>query len=181
MKSPASPRIRLEHAEFKLPGVWRSAALLSALSLVLVLGGCATATYSPVMGKPKPGKMGNRALVNSCFLLPIYSGPPNRPYAVVGIVHSASGSNITQAARVAVREANENGADALVLLDESVLRAGVRTTGTGFGLWNAYSRDFSDEELPCPDLGVSPSWRAYVDYFSAIYESEFVFAAIRWL
>jgi hypothetical protein len=128
----------------------------------------------------KPGTMGTWAVVNSCLALPVYSGPPNRPYVVTGIIHAASGSHTLQAARVAAQEAAENGADALVLLNEFVQRGGMTTTGTMFGLWNAYSRDVSDD-WPCHDLGVPPLWRAYVSTLPAIYESEIVFAAIRWL
>lgn len=154
--------------------------MLAALCVLFALNGCATATYAPVVGKMKPGTLGTRAVVNSCLALPLYSGPPDRPYVVTGIIHAASGSNTMQAARAAVREAAQNGADALVLLNEYVQRGGMTTTGTMFGLWNAYSRDVS-EDWPCRDLGVPPDWRAYVSSLPAIYESELVFAAIHWL
>jgi hypothetical protein len=180
MKSPASPGTRPQKAAVERSGILRSGAMLALLCLALAASGCATATFAPVAGDPKPGKMGTRAVVNSCLILPVYSGPPNRPYVVTGIIHAASGSNTMEAARAAVREANQNGADALILLNEYVRRAGKMTTGTSFGLWNAYSRDVS-EDWPCPDLGVPPLWRAYISSLPSIYESEIVFAAIRWL
>jgi hypothetical protein len=179
MKPPVPPRIRQEEVEFERSGILRSAIMLATLCLALALSGCATATYAPVAGQP-PGKTGTRAVVNSCLRLPLYSGPPKRPYVVIGIIHAASGANSMEAARAAVREANEHGADALVLLEEYVRRAGIRTTGTSYGLWNAYSRDVS-VEWPCPDLGAPPLWRAYISSLPSVYESEIVFAAIRWL
>jgi hypothetical protein len=180
MKSPVSPRIRpRQHAEFEPSGLGIRAMGLAALVLALALTGCATATFAPLPGGAVPGTPGSRAMMNSCLRLPIYSGPPNRPYEIMGIVHCASGANPMQAARAAVREGAEHGAEALVLMNEYVKIAGVKTPGATFGLWNAYSRDIS-VEWPCRDAGVPPLWRAYVDCLPAIYESEYLFAAIHW-
>lgn len=149
--------------------------------LGFAMSGCATATFVSVGGDPKPAKTGNRALVNRCMKLPIYSGAPDRPYVVIGVIHSDAGSdNYMGAARAAVREADQHGAEGLILLDERLRRAGMMTTGTGLGLWNAYSRG-APGLVMCQDQGVSPLWRAYVSTLPAIYELEYVFAAIRWL
>ena len=62
------------------------------------------------------------------YKLPVFFGPPNRPYRVIGYLDAESGnlaiwqSGKVEALRPAVKVAARHGADALILVTQGVAR-----------------------------------------------------------
>lgn len=157
------------------------AVRLLAAACVLVLGGCATATFTPLEGKPKPGALGKNAKVNTDWDLPIYSGPPSRPYVVIGMIEADAGEGgIDGLTRAAIREAEANGADGLIVVSADRQVTGVMTTG--FGGWPAYGWGGPWPYYPA----YGPFWGPYfggpfVGVSRPVFDTVALFAAFRWL
>ena len=68
------------------------------------------------------------------YKLPVYFGPPNRPYRVIGSIDAESGnlaiwqSGKIESLRPAVKEAAQHGADAIIVIAQAVESRGSTTT-----------------------------------------------------
>jgi len=119
------------------------------LAAMLVLTGCATADFTPYVGAQQNWPTSSGAFVQTVeagigpmseggrYKLPVYFGPPNRPYRVIGYLDAESGnlaiwqSGKTEALRPAVKIAARHGADALILVTQGVETRGSTTTSFG--------------------------------------------------
>ncbi len=103
----------------------------------LLFAGCAThTTYLPWEGS-QHWSVSDGAFVNRQYRLPIYSGPPGRPYEVLGLVRVQVHG---QPEHDAVREAVKHGADALFPYSSEKSAAGTYgySATEHFG-WGPYS------------------------------------------
>src|SRR5438477_6225973 len=119
--------------------------LLATVCLATALTGCATADFTPYVGEQQRWPTAKGAFVTTVnsydgpgrsgtgqqYTLPVYFGPPNRPYRVLGYVDvdTPVGRLFEQSTQVttlkpAIREAGQHGADAII-----VIARGVETTG----------------------------------------------------
>lgn len=135
--------------------------LLPILPLILFFTGCAQVTYMPYE-PPFSGKVGTTAAVNQKYKLPIYQGPPARPYTVIGAI-TASSNDFRTIDRDAVSKAIKEGADALIFFDGDEKYMG----SIGFG--NANITPYNS------GLGVSG-----YGMNSAIINTSRLYAAIKW-
>jgi len=125
--------------------------LLTTLVAAAVLAGCATADFTPYTGAQQKWPTAPGAFVQvveaghgpmaegGAYKLPVYFGPPNRPYRVIGSIDAESGnlaiwqSGKIESLRPAVREAAQHGADAVIVLGEDVETRGYSTTAFAQG------------------------------------------------
>ena len=119
-----------------------------------VLTGCATADFTPYVGEPQkwptakgvfvtminsydgPGRSGT----GQQYTLPVYFGPPNRPYIVLGSVDVETpvdrlfeGSAQTTTLKPAVRVAGQHGANAIIVIAQDVQTTGYSTSSFAQG------------------------------------------------
>jgi hypothetical protein len=120
-----------------------------ALLLAAVLGGCATADFTPYVGAQQNWPTSSGAFVQTIeagngpmseggrYKLPVYFGPPNKPYRVIGYLDAESGSlaiwqsGKTESLRPAVKVAARHGADALILVAQGIETRGSSTSSFG--------------------------------------------------
>jgi hypothetical protein len=116
--------------------------------LALLLSGCATADFSPYVGEQQKWPTAKGAFVTTInsydgpgrsgtgkqYTLPVYFGPPNRPYAVLGSidVDAPVGRLFEQSEAIttlkpAMREAGQHGADAIIVIAQEVETRGYST------------------------------------------------------
>jgi hypothetical protein len=101
-----------------------------------VLCGCANVEYTAYSGSQQNWPVASGSFVQRKFDLPVYIGPPDRPYGVLGYmgVESApltvweSGKN--ESIKPAVKEAAKHAADAVVLVASG-------TNVTGYATFNS--------------------------------------------
>ena len=89
------------------------------LSLLIILGfltGCAHSTFTRTT-------MNNGALDREDAVLPVYLSPPNEPYDVIGTINVES-SRHRNPDKVASAQAMQQGANALILLNEGTTQVG---------------------------------------------------------
>ena len=162
--------------------VWRIAAIVP-LGLLVLCGGCATATFTAIEGKLRPGALGKNAMVNTDWGMPIYSGPPTRPYVVIGLIRAKGGEGgIKGLTRAAIRQAEINGADGLIVVNAARRLVGYSTTAT-VGPWPGYGWG---GPWPYCGPGYGPYWGPYfggpyVGVTQPVYQSTALFDAFRWL
>src|SRR5436190_11953972 len=120
-----------------------------AFSLAAALTGCATADFTPYEGAQQKWPTSSGAFVRTInsydgpgrsgtgqqYTLPVYFGPPNRPYIVLGSVDVDTpvgrwfeGSETTTTLKPAVRVAGQHGADAIIAIAQNVETQGYSTT-----------------------------------------------------
>src|SRR5438874_4791328 len=125
---------------------------LIVLSLAAALSGCATADFTPYEGAQQNWPTARGAFVRTVnsyngpgrsgtgqqYTLPVYFGPPNRPYNVLGYVdvdtpvgRLLEGSEETATLKPAVREAGQHGADAIIVVAQGVETRGYSTSTFG--------------------------------------------------
>ena len=122
---------------------------LFALSLATALAGCATADFTPYVGAQQNWLTSSGAFVQTIeagnglmseggrYKLPVYFGPPNKPYRVIGYLDAESGSlaiwqsGKTESLRPAVKVAARHGADALILVAQGIETRGSSTASFG--------------------------------------------------
>lgn len=131
-KTKATWRKQVDTANFgvepRSPGRCRSvrAKVVFSAGIVTALCACTQVNYTAYVGQQQDWPFATGATVQRDFALPVYQGPPDRPYRVLGWVQveNARGRLWRRAGgiRVAVKEAAERGADAVILL---------RNRGTG--------------------------------------------------
>jgi len=125
---------------------------LLAVVLVAALAGCATADFTPYVGAQQnwptaPGsfvKVVNsydgpgRSGTGKQYTLPVYFGPPNRRYTVLGSVDVDTpvgrlfeDSEQIATLKPAVRKAGQHGADAIIVVAQNVETRGYSTASVG--------------------------------------------------
>src|SRR5438477_3314469 len=126
--------------------------LLATVCLATALTGCATADFTPYVGEQQRWPTAKGAFVTTItsydgpgrsgtgqqYTLPVYFGPPNRPYVVLGSVDVDTpvgrlfeGSEQVTTLKPAVRVAGQHGADAIIVNGQDVEARGYGTTGFG--------------------------------------------------
>src|SRR5437763_7216290 len=110
---------------------------LIGLLIATTLTGCATADFTPYTGAQQKWPTAPGAFVKTveaghgpmaeggAYKLPVYFGPPNKPYQVIGSIDAEVPlgfyqSGKTESLRPAVREAAQHGADAIIVLAQGV-------------------------------------------------------------
>ena len=129
----------------------RSMTLPPSAVALCILTSCASAEFTPYTGAQQDWPTAPGAFVQSVeagigpmseggrYKLPVYFGPPNRPYRVIGMLDAESGnlamwqSGKIEALRPAVKIAARNGADALIVLGQGTETRGYSTTGFAQG------------------------------------------------
>src|SRR5204863_3332240 len=122
-----------------------------------VLFGCASADFTPYVGEQQHWPTAKGAFVTTInsydgpgrsgtgqqYTLPVYFGPPNRPYAVLGSVDVDTpvgrlfeGSAQATTLKPAVRVAGQHGANAIIVIAQDVETTGYSTTSFAQGQSN---------------------------------------------
>jgi len=90
-------------------------------SITLVICGCTQVNYTAYVGQQQDWPFATGVIVQRRFALPVYQGPPDRPYRILGWVQveNARGALWRKSGGVdfAVKEAAKHGADAVILLE----------------------------------------------------------------
>ena len=91
--------------------------------ITLAIFGCTQTqvNYTSYVGQQQDWPFATGAIVQNRFALPVYQGPPDRPYRILGWVQveNARGALWRKSGGVdfAVKEAAKHGADAVILLE----------------------------------------------------------------
>ena len=132
---------------------------LFVVFLALLACGCANVEYTAYSGQQQNWPVASGSFVQRKFELPVYFGPPDRPYRVLGYMETESAplavweTGKSESLKPAIKEAIKHGADALILLASGTnitgsttfnsAQWGSNTTSTGglYGnVFNAQSR-----------------------------------------
>jgi len=121
---------------------------LLMVAAVALLTGCATADFTPYVGEQQRWPIAKGAFVTTInsydgpgrsgtgqqYMLPVYFGPPNRAYVVLGSVDVDTpvgrlfeGSEKVTTLKPAVRVAGQHGADAIIVIAQDVETRGKAT------------------------------------------------------
>ena len=98
--------------------------------LAFLLCGCAGVEYTAYSGRQQNWPVASGSFVQRKFDLPVYFGPPARPYRVLGYMETESAplavweTGKSESIKPAVKEAIKHGANALVLLPAGQISAG---------------------------------------------------------
>jgi hypothetical protein len=103
----------------------------------MLLSGCAVADFKPYVGQQQNWPTAPGAIMDTKYAVPVYYGPPPRPYTVVGYL-DASTAPVRRRGVVsfAARRAQEMGADAIIVLNEGSQYVGTISSGTASGYGN---------------------------------------------
>ncbi len=107
--------------------------LVAGVVLATALAGCTTADFTPYAGAQQHWPTASGSFVNSNYKIPVYMGPPNRPYIVLGYIDTEAPYGLLnrhQSITEAVDESVKRGADAIVLLTSGVNTVGSATFGS---------------------------------------------------
>lgn len=109
------------------------ALLVAGFFALIALGGCAWKSFQPYEGVQQNWPTSPGGFVDRKCVVPVYYGPPPRPYDVIGYL-DATTAPIRRAGAVsfAARAAKEEGADAIIVLDAGSEYAGTISTGTAY-------------------------------------------------
>ena len=105
--------------------------------LAFFLCGCANVEYTAYSGRQQNWPVASGSFVQRKFDLPVYFGPPDRPYRVLGYMETESAplavweTGKSESLKPAVKEAAKHGADALVLLASGTNIGGSTTFSSG--------------------------------------------------
>jgi hypothetical protein len=103
----------------------------------LLACGCANVEYTAYSGTQQNWPVASGSFVQRKFDLPVYFGPPDRAYRVLGYMETQSAplavweTGKSESLKPAVKEAIKHGADALVLLASGTNIAGSTTFSSG--------------------------------------------------
>jgi hypothetical protein len=103
----------------------------------LSLCGCADVEYTAYSGAQQNWPVASGSFVQQKFALPVYLGPPDRPYRVLGYMETESAPLVvwetgkSESIKPAVKEAMKHGADAVVLLASGTNVKGFSTFSSG--------------------------------------------------
>jgi hypothetical protein len=110
--------------------------LLIALILVGSFG-CANVEYTAYSGAQQKWPVASGSFVQNRFDLPVYFGPPDKPYMVLGYMETESAplsiweTGKNESIKPAVKEAINHGADAVILLADGTNATGSTTFSSG--------------------------------------------------
>ncbi len=102
-----------------------------------LLCGCVQVDYTAYSGRQQNWPVASGSFVQRKFDLPVYFGPPDRPYRVLGYMEVESAplavweTGKRESIKPAVKEAIKHGADALVLLASGTNISGSTTFSSG--------------------------------------------------
>ena len=105
--------------------------------LAFLLCGCAGVEYTAYSGRQQTWPVASGSFVQRKFDLPVYFGPPDRPYHVLGYMETASAplavweTGKSESIKPAVKEAAKHGANAVVLLASGTNISGSTTFSSG--------------------------------------------------
>jgi hypothetical protein len=105
--------------------------------LALLLCGCANVEYTAYSGAQQNWPVGRGSFVQQKFDLPVYLGPPDRPYRLLGYMEVESAplavweTGKSESIKPAVKEAIKHGADAVILLASGTNVRGSTTFTSG--------------------------------------------------
>lgn len=103
--------------------------------------GCANVEYTAYSGQQQNWPVASGSFVQRKFDLPVYFGPPDRPYRVLGYMETESAplavweTGKSESIKPAVKEAIKHGADAVVLLASGTNTSGSITSS--YGQWDS--------------------------------------------
>jgi hypothetical protein len=101
--------------------------------LTFILWGCADVEYTAYSGAQQNWPVASGSFVQTKFDLPVYFGPPDKPYRVLGYMEVQSAplavweSGKSESVKPAVQEARKHGADAVILLNSGTNVVGSNT------------------------------------------------------
>ena len=90
---------------------------LFLVCITLVLCGCTQVNYTSYVGQQQDWPFATGVVVQRQFALPVYQGPPDRPYRILGWVRVDNARSKVRGLKFAVAEAARRGADAVILLN----------------------------------------------------------------
>jgi hypothetical protein len=105
--------------------------IILALLVTATICGCANVEYTAYAGAQQKWPVASGSFVQNKFDLPVYLGPPDRPYQALGYMETESAplsvweTGKKESIKPAVKEAIKHGADAVILL-----ASGTNTTGS---------------------------------------------------
>ena len=119
--------------------------LLTTIMLVACacLGGCAVADFTPYSGTQQNWPVGSGAFVDNKYAVPVFYGPPNRPYGVLGYLNAETAPVRSRRGAVVsfmARRAQELGGNGLIVLGTNKEYAGSVSSGSVYG--NVYGGGF---------------------------------------
>ena len=103
--------------------------------------GCADVEYTAYSGRQQNWPVASGSFVQRKYDLPVYFGPPDTPYRVLGYMETESAplaiweTGKSESIKPAVKEAIKHGADALVLLASGTNTSGSITSS--YGQWGS--------------------------------------------
>lgn len=107
--------------------------LITTLSLIAMLTGCTSTEFTPYAGAQQNWPIASGAFVSNKYVIPVYQGPPPRPYIVLGYIEAATsagtGDYRTDAINAAARRARAIGGDAIIVQSNGREYAGTYSTG----------------------------------------------------
>jgi hypothetical protein len=102
-------------------------------AVVSAITGCTSTDFTPYAGAQQNWPTASGAFVSSKYVIPVYQGPPARPYMVLGYVEAATsagtGDYRTDAINAAARRAKGIGGDAIIVQSNGSDYAGTYSTG----------------------------------------------------
>jgi hypothetical protein len=109
----------------------------------LAVCGCANVEYTAYTGSQQNWPVASGSFVQRKFDVPLYLGPPDRPYRVLGYIEVEAPIGVFETGygetlRPAAREAARHGADAIVLLGRGTNVSGVISTSSAFASARSY-------------------------------------------
>ena len=104
---------------------------LTFLISAAVLSSCATADFKPYVGQQQDWPTAPGAIMDTKYVVPVYYGPPPRPYKIVGYL-DATTAPVRRRGVVsfAARRAKEMGGDAIIIASKGLEYAGNYTTSS---------------------------------------------------
>ncbi len=103
--------------------------------IALLICWCANVEYTAYSGRQQDWPVARGSFVQRKFDVPLYLGPPDKPYRVIGSIETAAPigifeSGYSETLRPAAREARRHGADAIVLLGRETNVTGMLSTSS---------------------------------------------------
>ena len=100
---------------------------------IMLLTDCTSTDFTPYAGAQQNWPTASGAFVSNKYVIPVYQGPPARPYIVLGYVEAATsagtGDYRTDAINASARRAKALGGDAIIVQSNGSDYAGTYSTG----------------------------------------------------
>ena len=114
------------------------------LAACVFLGGCAVADFTPYSGAQQNWPVGSGAFVDNKYAVPVFYGPPNRPYVVLGYLNAETAPVRSRRGAVIdfmARRAQEVGGNGLIVIGTNREYVGSVSSGSVYG--NVYGGGFN--------------------------------------